>query len=79
MCSTHCDAAAKANAMVSSADLLTVYCTGLLVCLLLYLEDGKLKPPFDFFIVKNLVLQRLQEQSWSQLGSALGLLHVMVV
>lgn len=56
--------------MDNSADLLTVYCIGLL-----QLEDGKLKAPFDFFIVKDLVLQRLQGQSWSQHGSALGLLH----
>lgn len=55
MCSIHCDAAASANVMDNSADLLTVYCTGLLVCLL-YLEHGKLKTPFDFLIVKNPVL-----------------------
>lgn len=76
MCSTHCDAAAKAKATDNSADLPMVYCTELLVCLLLYLEDGKLKTPFGFFIVKNLVLQRLQGQSWSQHGSELGLLHI---
>lgn len=57
--------------MDNSADLLTVYCTGLLDS-----EDGKLKTPSDFFIGKDLVLQRLQGQSWSQHGSALGLLHV---
>lgn len=57
--------------MDNSADVLTVYCTGLLDS-----EDGKLKPPSDFFIDKDLVLQRLQGQSWSQQGSALGLLHV---
>lgn len=66
LCSSiQCETAAKTNATDNSADLLTVYCIGLLD-----LEDGKLKNPFNFLILKDLVLQRLQGQSWSQHGSS---------